>query len=93
MEVVPTEPTGHTTPCAIGTAVPRPEAGWPSPSRGDADSPAFSGDSTSHPVGPPYGKLARGYRHEAEKFETAGLTPNKVLGSELAKIPRAAYRP
>jgi flavin reductase (DIM6/NTAB) family NADH-FMN oxidoreductase RutF len=42
----------------------------------------------SNPV--PAGKLARGYRHLAEKFETAGLTP---IPSLTVKAPRAMECP
>jgi flavin reductase (DIM6/NTAB) family NADH-FMN oxidoreductase RutF len=42
----------------------------------------------SNPV--PAGKLARGYRHESEKFETAGLTP---IPSLTVKAPRAMECP
>jgi flavin reductase (DIM6/NTAB) family NADH-FMN oxidoreductase RutF len=42
----------------------------------------------SKPVPAP--KLARGYRHEAKKFETAGLTP---IASETVLPPRASQCP
>jgi flavin reductase (DIM6/NTAB) family NADH-FMN oxidoreductase RutF len=42
----------------------------------------------SNPV--PAGKLSRGYRHESEKFETAGLTP---IPSLTVKAPRAMECP
>jgi flavin reductase (DIM6/NTAB) family NADH-FMN oxidoreductase RutF len=38
----------------------------------------------------PAGKLARGYRHEAKKFEAAGLTP---VASEAIAVPRARECP
>jgi flavin reductase (DIM6/NTAB) family NADH-FMN oxidoreductase RutF len=42
----------------------------------------------SNPV--PAGKLSRGYRHEPEKFDTAGLTP---IPSLTVKAPRAMECP
>ncbi len=42
----------------------------------------------SDPV-PPY-KVAMGYRHEREKFDTAGLTP---IASDVVSAPRAAECP
>jgi flavin reductase (DIM6/NTAB) family NADH-FMN oxidoreductase RutF len=42
----------------------------------------------SDPV--PAGKMAKGYRHEAKKFETAGLTP---VSSETVAPPRALECP